>query len=137
MLLCVLRREFEHNANVAAARALMQQGLRHCRTDEGLWAEYLRMELLYVARLRARREVLGLPNPGTRSMSSSLPSSLIEAAIVIYYQCHLPHIAPCVAEGISEDAKTAYLHSSGFECMLLSHRNEIMHDIVQHISVSG
>ncbi|KAF5837621.1 U3 small nucleolar RNA-associated protein 6-domain-containing protein [Dunaliella salina] len=56
--------EFERNANVAAARALMQQGLRHCRTDEGLWGEYLRMELLYVARLRARREVLGLPNPG-------------------------------------------------------------------------
>ena len=58
------RREFDHNGNVAAARALMQQGLRHCRTDEGLWAEYLRMEMLYVARLRARREVLGLPNPG-------------------------------------------------------------------------
>jgi len=55
--------EFERNANVAAARALMQQGLRHCRKDEGLWGEYLRMELLYVARLRARREVLGLPNP--------------------------------------------------------------------------
>lgn len=49
---------------MAAARALMQQGLRHCRADEGLWGEYLRMELLYVARLRARREVLGLPNPG-------------------------------------------------------------------------
>mmetsp|Transcript_22822 Transcript_22822/g.58091 ORF Transcript_22822/g.58091 Transcript_22822/m.58091 type:complete len:681 (-) Transcript_22822:163-2205(-) len=57
--------EFEHNGHVAAARALMQQGLRHCRTDEGLWGEYLRMELLYVARLRARRDVLGLPNPQT------------------------------------------------------------------------
>ncbi len=60
------RREFETNANVAASRALMQQGLRHCPRDEGLWAEYLRLELLYVARLRARRAVLGLPNPGER-----------------------------------------------------------------------
>ncbi len=64
--LCVVARcrEFEHTSNVAAARALMQQGLRHCPRDESLWAEYLRLELLYVARLRARREVLGLPNPG-------------------------------------------------------------------------
>jgi len=55
--------EFEATGNVAAARALMQRGLRHCPHDEGLWAEYVRLELLYVARLRARRAVLGLPNP--------------------------------------------------------------------------
>ncbi|MEW5311765.1 MAG: hypothetical protein WDW38_003451 [Sanguina aurantia] len=52
--------EFEHNSNVSAARTLMQQGLRTCKADEQMWAQYLRMELLYVAKLRARRKVLGV-----------------------------------------------------------------------------
>ena len=56
-------RDFEHNANVAAARSLMQQGLRMCKQDEAMWAEYFRLELLYVHRLRQRRKVLGLDLP--------------------------------------------------------------------------
>ncbi|KAL6762165.1 U3 small nucleolar RNA-associated protein 6-domain-containing protein [Haematococcus lacustris] len=55
--------DFEHTGNVASARALMQQGLRHCKSDEAMWTEYVRLEMMYVARLRARRAVLGLPNP--------------------------------------------------------------------------
>lgn len=35
--------EFEHNANAAAARALMQQGLRMCQDSPKLWTEYLNM----------------------------------------------------------------------------------------------
>lgn len=52
--------EFEHNSNATAARALMQRGLRMCKGIPALWHEYFRMELLYAARLYARREVLGL-----------------------------------------------------------------------------
>lgn len=52
--------EFEHNLNATAARALMQRGLRMCKDNPALWHEYFRMELLYAARLAARREVLGL-----------------------------------------------------------------------------
>jgi hypothetical protein len=36
-------REFEHNGNAAAARLLMQQGLRMCQGSTLLWAEYLNM----------------------------------------------------------------------------------------------
>lgn len=42
----------------AAARALMQRGLRACAGDEGLWVEYVRFELRAAAALRARRAVL-------------------------------------------------------------------------------
>ena len=52
--------EFEQGAGAAAARALMQQGLRMCGHVPGLWLEYLRMELLYAQRLRERRRVLGI-----------------------------------------------------------------------------
>jgi U3 small nucleolar RNA-associated protein 6 len=52
--------EFEANQNAFAARSLMQRGLRMCPKSEQLWLEYLRMELTYAQRLKARREVLGL-----------------------------------------------------------------------------
>lgn len=36
-------REFEHNGNAAAARLLMQRGLRACKDNSRLWSEYLNM----------------------------------------------------------------------------------------------
>lgn len=51
--------EFDHNLNVTAARALMQNGLRVCPTSEELWVEYLRMELTYLNKLKARKVALG------------------------------------------------------------------------------
>lgn len=51
--------EFDQNLNVVAARALMQSGLRACPNSEDLWIEYLRMELTYLNKLKARKEILG------------------------------------------------------------------------------
>lgn len=51
--------EFDSNLNVAAARALMQNGLRSCPASEDLWIEYLRMELTYLNKLKARKIALG------------------------------------------------------------------------------
>ncbi|WCJ20194.1 hypothetical protein M5689_002444 [Euphorbia peplus] len=51
--------EFDYNLNVAAARALMQSGLRVCSNSEDLWVEYLRMELTYLNKLKARKVALG------------------------------------------------------------------------------
>ncbi|KAI3986728.1 hypothetical protein MKX01_014266 [Papaver californicum] len=50
--------EFDHNLNVAAARALMQNGLRHVRNLK-IWVEYLRMELTYLNKLKVRKTALG------------------------------------------------------------------------------
>ncbi|XP_072955999.1 uncharacterized protein [Typha angustifolia] len=51
--------EFDQNLNVTAARALMQRGLRTCPKSEDLWIEYLRMELTYLNKLKARKVALG------------------------------------------------------------------------------
>nr|GMD85995.1 U3 small nucleolar RNA-associated protein 6 homolog [Ipomoea batatas] len=51
--------EFDQNLNVAAARALMQRGFRACPSSEDLWIEYLRMELTYLNKLKARKVALG------------------------------------------------------------------------------
>eukprot|EP00955_Chlamydomonas_euryale_P034218 349719-Chlamydomonas_euryale.AAC.8 len=82
----VLCREFERSGNVAAARSLMQQGLRMCKHEEVMWVEYFRMELLYVQRLRMRREVLGLDLPMEAPLSdadapSDVASNESEAAV--------------------------------------------------------
>jgi hypothetical protein len=60
--------ELDGAADPHAARALMQRGLRECRRDQRaaarMWEAYAGMEAAYVARMRARREVLGLSVPG-------------------------------------------------------------------------
>ena len=52
--------ELEKRNNMDGARALMMRGLRNCKTSERLWQEYFKLELIYAARLKRRREVLGL-----------------------------------------------------------------------------
>ncbi len=52
--------ELEHNNNATTARSLMQTGIRMCKDNPSLWVEYFRMELLYAARLGARRKILGV-----------------------------------------------------------------------------
>lgn len=51
--------EFEHNLNEKSARAMMQQGLRMCPKSESLWLEYLRLELAYASKIKARQLLLG------------------------------------------------------------------------------
>jgi hypothetical protein len=59
--------EFDGAGDPHAARALMQRGLRECRRDPRaaarMWEAYAGMEVAYVRRMRARREVLGLALP--------------------------------------------------------------------------
>lgn len=63
--------EAEHNSNVTAARALMQQGLRVCPKSETLWLEYFRMELIFAEKVKARRLVLGISTPGTPEITEA------------------------------------------------------------------
>lgn len=59
--------ELRQNGNAAAARSLMQRGLRMAADSPHLWLEYFRLELTYAARLAARRRVLGVDQPGQRT----------------------------------------------------------------------
>eukprot|EP00890_Picochlorum_soloecismus_P003580 jgi/Picsp_1/4222/NSC_01731-R1_protein len=74
--------EFEHNHNASAARILMQKGIRMCKNEKVLWVEYFRMELLYAARLAARRSVLGLDENSLDEATKTLLSG--EVAKVVY-----------------------------------------------------
>eukprot|EP00038_Savillea_parva_P021034 m.33145 g.33145 ORF g.33145 m.33145 type:complete len:709 (+) comp4980_c0_seq1:303-2429(+) len=54
--------EFGGNNNIKSARVLMQRGLRLAPDSKRLWTEYLRLELLYLDKIRKRRALLGLPS---------------------------------------------------------------------------
>lgn len=50
----------EDQADVRTARSYMQRGLRFCKDKKELWLEYCKLEMVYLAKLAARRKVLGL-----------------------------------------------------------------------------
>jgi U3 small nucleolar RNA-associated protein 6 len=52
--------ENEHNANMAAARVLLQRALRLMPENQQLWHEYFRLELIYIEKIKLRRRILGI-----------------------------------------------------------------------------
>ncbi|KAJ2086798.1 U3 snoRNP protein [Coemansia sp. RSA 1813] len=52
--------QFRDNGNGGAARRLMQRALRVNPKSKELWAEYFRLELLLVEKIKSRRRVLGI-----------------------------------------------------------------------------
>ncbi|KAL8799235.1 MAG: hypothetical protein Q9182_006037 [Xanthomendoza sp. 2 TL-2023] len=51
---------WDERADVTEARGYMQRGLRFCSHSKHLWMEYMKLELIYLAKISARRRVLGL-----------------------------------------------------------------------------
>ena len=47
-------------ADMTMARTYMQRGLRFCRLSQKLWLEYAKLEMMYVAKVAARQQILGL-----------------------------------------------------------------------------
>lgn len=50
----------DDHADMTEARSYMQRGLRFCKSSKQLWVHYGKLELIYVAKLVARRRILGL-----------------------------------------------------------------------------
>lgn len=50
----------EGMGDMGTARGYMQRGLRFCKDEKKLYLEYARLEMVYLAKLAARRKILGL-----------------------------------------------------------------------------
>ncbi|KAI6857983.1 hypothetical protein KC338_g6556 [Hortaea werneckii] len=50
----------EQQGDMTTARSYMQRGLRFCKDKKELWLEYCKLEMVYLAKLAARRKILGL-----------------------------------------------------------------------------
>lgn len=71
----------EEKGDVTEARAYMQRGLRFCNQSKSLWSEYLKFELIYIAKITARRQILGLdsnqPKPFQTSDGDTMDGNMI------------------------------------------------------------
>lgn len=50
----------ETQGDMGTARSYMQRGLRFCKDQKRLWLEYAKLEMVYLAKIAARRKILGL-----------------------------------------------------------------------------
>lgn len=50
----------EVQGDMTTARSYLQRGLRFCREERRLYLEYAKLEMVYLAKLAARRKILGL-----------------------------------------------------------------------------
>lgn len=50
----------DDHADMTQSRSYMQRGLRFCKSSKQLWVHYGKLELIYIAKLIARRRILGL-----------------------------------------------------------------------------
>ena len=57
----------DDQGDMTAARNYMQKGLRFCKQSRELWLEYGRLELIYMAKISARRNILGLNRRPTKT----------------------------------------------------------------------
>lgn len=69
----------EQNANVPEARAVLQRGLRFNPDSQFLWLEYMRLELIYVAKILARRKILGIDHARKEEIAENEPVKQTEA----------------------------------------------------------
>lgn len=71
----VAKYQIEENASVPEARAVLQRGLRFNSSSQYLWLEYMRLELIYVAKILARRQILGLDHARKEEISENASKS--------------------------------------------------------------
>ena len=66
----------DERGDAAEARTLMQRGLRFCNRSTHLWSAYLKLEMIYIAKIAARRQVLGLGQASARELELPLSDHL-------------------------------------------------------------
>ncbi|KAL8849487.1 MAG: hypothetical protein Q9221_005569 [Calogaya cf. arnoldii] len=55
---------WEERADITESRGYMQRGLRFCNRSKRLWSEYLKLEMIYIAKISATRRAPGLDLKG-------------------------------------------------------------------------
>lgn len=73
----------EENGDITEARGYMQRGLRFNKNKKVLWLQYLRLEMSYIAKLQARREILGIEAPADETARPDKEPSELTAEDVV------------------------------------------------------
>lgn len=60
------RCSLEEENDMGAARSYMQRGTRFCNRGPELWVNYAKLEMIFLAKIAARRRILGLDKPAEK-----------------------------------------------------------------------
>ncbi|KAL8945192.1 MAG: hypothetical protein Q9211_000273 [Gyalolechia sp. 1 TL-2023] len=71
----------EERGDVTEARSYIQRGLRFCNQSQYLWSEYLKFEMIYIAKITTRRQILGLDSNSPK-MSQGSDSKTRDAGLI-------------------------------------------------------
>ncbi len=58
----------EEESDMGAARSFMQRGARFCNRGPELWVQYAKLEMIFLAKIAARRRILGLDAPAKKAV---------------------------------------------------------------------
>lgn len=99
------RYAMDSEADITAARSYMQRGLRFCANSTLLWLEYARLETMYVAKIAARRHILGLDSDRSKEQQNTA-SDDPNADVVALPDVTAEDINPSLAkdDGVDETA---------------------------------
>lgn len=93
----------EVQGDMSTARSYMQRGLRFCRDERKLYLEYAKLEMVYLAKLAARRKLLGLD--GSRQEKQDDDENMIALPSIT-----AEDIDPDAGKGIEEVDENALKH---------------------------
>lgn len=65
----------EENGDMTEARSYMQRGLRFCKNAKELWLQHFRLELNWIAKIHARRRILGIEGDAAREEEVKIAGS--------------------------------------------------------------
>lgn len=66
----------DDNGDMTEARSYMQRGLRFCKNVKKMWLEYARLEMSYIAKIHARREILGIAHQENHKDTGTLDTAI-------------------------------------------------------------
>ncbi|KAJ5888516.1 RRNA processing protein Utp6 [Penicillium taxi] len=71
----------DDQADMSQARSYMQRGLRFCKNQQELWLQYAKLELIYITKLVARQQILGLTETRAKDSDEALDTNADMIAI--------------------------------------------------------
>ena len=102
----------ETESDMNGARSYMQRGTRFCTRSKDLWIEYAKLEMIYLAKIALRRQILGLDVDRSVEAREAIEqetedSGFIASADVIAIPDFKSNaLRPSMIEGVKVDAET-------------------------------
>ena len=71
----------EELGDMTEARSYMQRGLRFCKNKKIMWIQYTRLEMSYIAKIHARRQILGIEEQQDEILADAQTETGVESDV--------------------------------------------------------